>query len=112
VSSADPLEEIHVAVNRMQPPGYVYGSNDARESEVFLPDERISLDDAIRAFTLGTAFVNHLDAETGSIEAGKLADLTILDRDLVAEGAEHVGEASVGMTLVEGEAVYEAPGFA
>ncbi len=112
VSSADPLEEIHVAVNRMQPPGYRYGSDDARESEPFLPDERISLDDAIRAFTLGSATVNHLDEDTGTIEVGKLADLVVLDRDLFAAGPEQIGEASVGLTLVEGERVYEAPGFA
>ncbi|MEX2275212.1 MAG: amidohydrolase [Actinomycetota bacterium] len=112
VSSPDPLEEIHVAVNRMQPPDYPYGSDDPLENEPFFPDERISLDEALRAFTLGSAFVNHLDTETGSIEVGKLADLTVLDRDLFEAGDRHIAEASVQLTLVEGERVFEAPGFA
>ncbi|MEX2101559.1 MAG: amidohydrolase [Actinomycetota bacterium] len=111
VSSPDPLEEIHVAVNRMQPADYPYGSDDPLESEPFLPEERISLAAAVEAFTLGTAYVNHLDEQTGTITEGKLADLAVLDRDLFEEGDEHISEASVELTLVEGDVVYEAPSF-
>ncbi len=68
VSSPDPLEEIHVAVNRVAPPTYLYGNGNA---EVFLPDERLDLATAIAAFTMGSAYVNHLDDVTGSIEVGK-----------------------------------------
>jgi hypothetical protein len=74
VSSPNPLEEIHVAVNRVMPPNYPYGAN---RGEVFLPEERLDLETAIAAFTIGSAFVNHLDRETGSIEVGKLADIVL-----------------------------------
>jgi predicted amidohydrolase YtcJ len=107
VSSCDPLEEIHVAVNRKVPPGYAYGRGGPEEDEVFLPDERITLADAIHAFTMGSAFVNHLD-DTGSIEVGKLADLVVVDRNLFEHPPEEIAEANVELTLVEGERVYEA----
>jgi predicted amidohydrolase YtcJ len=100
VTSADPLREIEVATTRTSP--------DARESDPFLPGERLSLDQALNAFTTGSAFVNHLDAETGSIEVGKLADLVLLDRNLRAADAGPVGEARVQATWVEGVEVYRA----
>ena len=52
----------------------------------FLPEERLDLAEALEAFTIGSAYVNHLDDETGSLEVGKLADLVVLDRDLFARG--------------------------
>src|SRR5204863_3804244 len=70
VSSPDPFEEIHVAVNRRMPADYPYGVD---TNEVFLPEERLDLPTAIAAFTIGSAYVNHLDDVTGSIEPGKLA---------------------------------------
>ena len=66
--------------------------------------------DALAGFTNGSAYVNHLD-ETGSLEAGKLADFAVLDRDLFDRGAGAIGETSVVGTFVEGVAVFEAPGL-
>jgi predicted amidohydrolase YtcJ len=102
VSTPNPLLEMEVAVERTWPgsPG---------STEPFLPTERISLDDAIAAFTLGSAYVNHLDTETGSIEVGKLADLAVIDRDLFAPGAGPIGDAHVVLTTVGGQVVHEAP---
>ena len=96
VTTANPLLEIEVAVTRVDP--------GRRGSAPFLPDERLTLDEALAAFTLGTAWVNHLDRETGSIEVGKQADLVLLDRDLRAAGTP-IGEASVRDTFVAGERV-------
>jgi predicted amidohydrolase YtcJ len=110
VSSCDPLEEIHVAVNRMQAPGYAYGGGSPLEGEPFLPGEGIGLADAIHAFTMGSAFVNHLD-ETGSVEPGKLADLAVIDRNLFDHPVEEIAEARVELTLVEGAVVHEAASF-
>ena len=70
VSSPDPLWQMHVAVNRTVPPGYPYAPAGAGSS-VFLPPERITLPDAIAAFTIGSAYVNHADHVSGSIEAGR-----------------------------------------
>jgi predicted amidohydrolase YtcJ len=98
VTTANPLLEIEVAVTRVAP--------DTRELAPFLPDERLTLDAALRAFTIGTAYVNHLDADTGTIEVGKLADLVVLDRNLRAPDAGPIGDASVRLTFVEGEEVF------
>lgn len=102
VSTADPLLEMEVAVERV--------SDESRgEREPFLPDERLDLVDALAAFTAGSAYVNHIDAETGTLEVGKLADLAVLDRDLFDRGAGPIGAARVVGTFVEGRAVFEAP---
>jgi hypothetical protein len=104
VSSANPLFEMEVAVER----GYrdvVREAFDTREA--FLPEERIDLVDALAAFTAGSAYVNHLDATTGTLEVGKVADLAILDRDLFDRGAGAIGEARVVGTFIDGNPVFE-----
>jgi predicted amidohydrolase YtcJ len=99
VSSANPLLEMEVAVTRVAP--------EARDADPFLPEQRISLADALTAFTSGSAFVNRLD-ETGTIAPGKLADLAVLDRDPFAPGAGPIGDAKVVLTLVDGQVVFDA----
>jgi predicted amidohydrolase YtcJ len=98
VTTPDPLKEIEVAVTRVPS-----GKDDG---EPFLPHERLSLEQALEAFTLGSAYVNHLDHETGSIEVGKLADLAVIDRDLFRAPPQEFGRGRVVLTLVEGEPVY------
>lgn len=102
VSSPDPLLQVSVAVARRLP--------EDPAAEAFLPGECLDVESALEAATLGSAFVNHLDAETGSIEVGKLADLVVLDRHVAFDDAQAIAEARVALTLVEGERVYEAPG--
>lgn len=97
VTTANPLLEIEVAVHRVAP--------DSRGGPSFLPGERLTLDEALEAFTLGSAFVNHLDHETGSIEVGKFADIVVLDRNLRAPDAGPIGDASVRATYVAGRRV-------
>jgi hypothetical protein len=101
VTSANPLLEIEVATTRVD--------HRERAGQPFLPDERLSLDEALGAFTIGSAYVNHLDAETGSLEVGKLADLALLDRNIRAADAGPVGEARVMGTWLEGLEVFAAP---
>ena len=102
VSTANPLPQIEVAVTRVYP---------GESGEPLLPDERLDLPTALAAFTIGSAYVNCLERETGSIEPGKLADLVVLDRDLLAPGAGPPSETRVLATFVEGEPVFEDPGF-
>ena len=109
VSSPDPLEEMHVAVNRVMPEDYPYK---VESREVFLPDERIDLATAIAGFTIGSAYVNHLDEVTGSIEVGKYADLAVVDRNLFAHPPQEIADAKVVLTLVEGERVFAADDLA
>ncbi len=102
VSTPNPLEEMEVAVTRVYP-------ESRGASEPFLPEQRLTLAEAIRAFTVGSAYANHLDAETGTIEVGKLADLTVIDRDLFAPEAGPIGDGRVLGTFVGGRAVFEDP---
>ena len=101
VSTANPLEEIEVAVRRVAP--------DDRDGEPFLPAERVDLPAALDAFTAGSAYALRLEAETGTITPGKLADLAVLDRDPFDPGAGPIGDARVLTTLVEGEPVHADP---
>jgi predicted amidohydrolase YtcJ len=57
---------------------------------------------------MGSAYVNHLDTETGSIEVGKFADLVVLDRDLMVAGPGDLLSGNVQLTFVAGEKVFEA----
>ena len=100
VSTPNPLLEMELAVERV-------ADGSRGEKPAFLPDERIDLVDALAAFTAGSAYVNHLDGVTGTLEAGKYGDLAILDRDLFDRGAGAIGEVRVVATFVEGESVYE-----
>ena len=105
VSSPDPIEEMHVAVNRQAPASYLYGGE---SGDVFLPEERIDLATAIAGFTINAAYVNHLDDVTGSIEVGKFADLAVVDRNLFAHTVEEIHRGTVQATYVQGERVYQA----
>jgi predicted amidohydrolase YtcJ len=101
VSSPNPLWEMHIAVERKAPASY------AGERDVLLPEERLDLIDALAAVTSGSAYVNHLDDETGTLEVGKLADIAVLDRDLFDRGAGVIGDTRVVATFIEGVPVFE-----
>jgi predicted amidohydrolase YtcJ len=105
VSSPYPLWEMHVAVNRTVPPGYPYAGPGA--GHVFLPGDRIGLHDAIAAATIGSAYVNHADDVSGSLEPGKAADLVVLDRNLFAHPVEEIALAKVDLTIAAGRIVHE-----
>jgi hypothetical protein len=105
VSSPNPLWEMHVAVNRTAPTAYAYGGG---TSEPFLPRERLDLPTAIAGFTINSAYVNHLDDVSGSIEVGKRADLVVLDRNVFAHPVDEIADAEAVLTLVEGERVFDA----
>ncbi len=100
VSSANPLRAIHVAVNRSLP-----GSTGA-QAEPFLPGQRLELAAALAAYTTGSAYVNHLDDETGTIERGKLADLVVLDTDPFAHPAAEIAGTRIVATYVQGRQVH------
>jgi len=105
VSSPNPLEEMHVAVNRKMPPSYPFRVDN---TEVFLPDERIDLPTAMGAFTMGSAYANHREHDTGSIEVGKRADVAIFDRIVFDHPVEEIADTHCVATYVEGERVFAA----
>jgi len=104
VSTPDPLAAIHTAVNRTAAPGHEEG-----DFEPFLPDQAIDLGSSLVAYTAGSAWVNHRDHDTGTIEVGKLADVVVLDRDPFAGPPEQIGATRVLQTFVGGTRVYAAP---
>jgi predicted amidohydrolase YtcJ len=75
----------------------------------FVPNERISLEDTIKAYTLGAAFAGRREKTEGSLEAGKLADLIVLSQDLFRVEPDQVAETEVLLTMVGGKVVYESP---
>jgi hypothetical protein len=98
VTSPNPLLGIETAVTRADPYDEIPG--------VLLPDERIDLHDALAAYTIHNAYLNHQEDRTGSIEVGKLADLVVLDRNLFEIEASEIADAKVLLTLLGGEPVY------
>lgn len=109
VSSPNPLWGMHVAVNRTVFEGYPYGANERALTDPLLPEQRLDIETALTAYTRGSAFVNHLDDETGSIEEGKAADLAVLDQDLFAIDRSDIAKVGVLLTLVDGQPVFESP---
>ncbi|HYU47084.1 MAG TPA: amidohydrolase [Terriglobales bacterium] len=77
----------------------------------FVPQQRLSLDDTLRAYTIGAAFAGHREKTEGSIETGKLADLIVLDRNLYKIEPTEIGKTEVLMTMVGGKVVYESPNW-
>ena len=98
VSSLNPLDAIQVAVTRRGP--------DAPAGPAWLPDELVDLPTAIAAYTTNGAFLSFEEKRRGSIEAGKAADLIVLDRNLFKVPAQQIHEANVILTLLEGKVVY------
>jgi predicted amidohydrolase YtcJ len=112
VSSPNPMWEMAIAVHRKEPRRYADMVGERATKEPFLPDERIDLATAIHAFTMGSAYVNHLDDVTGSIQVGKEADLVVVDQNVFDLSLDELADAKVQLTLVAGEPVFVDPSFA
>ena len=75
---------------------------------IYIPEERITVADAVRAYTRGSAFAAFSDKQVGTLEAGKLADLAVLSQDIFAVPLETIGKTRVVTTMVGGKIVYNA----
>jgi predicted amidohydrolase YtcJ len=103
VSSVNPLDGIEVAVTRSSFEGAQAGKN------VFIPEERIDLPTALAAYTIGGAFANFWEKETGSLEVGKSAEVIVLDKNLFEIPPSELSEVRVLLTLFKGKTVYRDP---
>jgi predicted amidohydrolase YtcJ len=74
--------------------------------KTYIPDERISVEAAVRAYTQGSAYAAFSDDRVGTLEAGKLADLAVLSQDIFSSDPLTVGKTRVTMTMVGGKIVY------
>ncbi|CAN5352759.1 amidohydrolase [soil metagenome] len=100
VEPATPLGGIYAAVTRrtlddLNPGGWV-------------PEQKISVEEALRAYTIDAAYAEFTERTKGSLEVGKLADLVLLDRDITRVPPETIRDTSVLLTVVGGRVVFEA----
>ena len=100
VSTPDPLQALHVAVNRT-----AFGETGPAGEEPFLPEQAIALETAFAAYTSGSAWVNHRD-DAGVLRPGAVADLVVLDRDPFAGLPGEIGATQVVSTWVDGRQVH------
>jgi hypothetical protein len=103
VASPNPLFGIHAAVTRQTRDGTPAGG--------WYPEQRLTVGEAVWGFTMGPALVSGQEARLGSITPGKVADLVVLDRDILALGATapmEIAQTEVVMTVFDGRIVYEA----
>ncbi|HSG90323.1 MAG TPA: amidohydrolase [Pseudomonadales bacterium] len=100
VSSVNPLLAIEVAVTRRDPDGVIPGVLNAAQA--------VPLETMLAAYTREAAALMHQEAETGTIEVGKAADLVVLGRDLFEVPAEEIGEVPINLTLFRGSIVHDA----
>lgn len=104
-ASADPLQQLHVAVNRMLSARLGEPGSPATTVPL-LPAEAVALDAGIDAFTRGVAYVNHEEDVAGTLEPGKVADIAVLDQDLYAIAPTAIGDTSVALTIAGGRVVH------
>lgn len=97
VTTANPLAEIEVAVRRVSP--------ENREMTPFMPEQALTLETALSAFTAGSAYVNH-DDDAGRLRVGARADVAVLDRDILGNGRVLPADASVTLTIAAGRVVH------
>jgi predicted amidohydrolase YtcJ len=100
VAPPTPLEGIHAAVTR--------ATVDGKRPGGWVPEQRIGVEEALAAYTSGAAYARFEEGERGTVAAGRLADLVVIDRDLTGVAPEAIREAAVVMTVVGGRVVYEA----
>lgn len=99
VAPLNPLTGIYAAVTRR--------TLDGRHPEGWFPEQKIALEEALHGYTLNGAYAEFAEDRKGSVEAGKLADLVVLDRNIFDIPSEKIIEAQVVMTIVGGRIVYQ-----
>ena len=99
VAPPTPLEGIYAATTRR--------TIDERNPGGWVPEQKITVEEALRAYTRGGAFASFEDKERGVLAAGALADFVIIDRDLTRVPVEQIRNARVVLTAVGGRVVYE-----
>src|SRR5437867_7422194 len=99
VAPLNPLLSIYAAVTRR--------TLDGKNPGGWVSEQKISVEEAIRAYTVGSAFAEFQDKEKGTITPGKLADLVILSQDIFKIDPNEIEKVKVVMTIMDGRVVYE-----
>lgn len=99
VVELDPLHEVYAAVTRQ-----LFDGNPA---EGWVPEQRITLAEALRAYTWGSAYCEGKEEEVGTLEAGKAADVIVLSKNLFAVKPRQILDTEVDLTVFNGRVIYE-----
>jgi predicted amidohydrolase YtcJ len=99
VAPPTPLEGIYAAVTRR--------TLDDKNPDGWIPEQKIGVEDALRAYTSTAAYASFDEGIKGSLERGKLADIVMIDRDLTTIAPETIRDAKIVKTIVGGKIVYE-----
>ncbi len=100
VAPLDPMLSIYAAVTRR--------TLDGKNPNGWVAEQKISVEEAVRAYTVGSAYAEFQDGVKGSITPGKLADLVILSRDIFKIDPKEIEKVKVVMTIVDGRVVFES----
>jgi predicted amidohydrolase YtcJ len=101
VAPLDPIWGLYAAVTRR--------TLDGRNPSGWLPEQKVTLGEALRAYTAGVAHAGFMDDRVGVLRAGMLADMVLLDRDLFRVPPTSLSQAGVRTTIVGGRIVFEHP---
>ncbi|MEO8878823.1 MAG: amidohydrolase [Gemmatimonadaceae bacterium] len=101
VAPAIPIQGIYGAVTRE--------TLDGKHPGGWIPEQKITVEDALRAYTSGAAYASFEENIKGTLEPNKLADFVLIDRDLTRIPPDDIRNARVMMTIVGGKIVYEQP---
>jgi predicted amidohydrolase YtcJ len=99
VAPLDPMQGIYAAVTR--------ATLDGKNPQGWVPEQKITVAEAVEAYTLGSAYAEFQEKEKGSITPGKLADLVVLSDDIFSIAPERIKDVKVEATIVGGRIVYE-----
>ena len=99
VAPLDPMLTIYAAVTRR--------TLDGKNANGWVPEQKISVAESVRAYTTGSAYAEFQEKVKGSITPGKLADLVILSQDLFKIDPQEIEKVKVVLTMVDGRVVYE-----
>jgi hypothetical protein len=99
VAPLDAIAGIYAAVTRR--------TLDGRNPDGWIPEQKLTLEETLRCYTIENAFAAFEEGEKGSIAQGKAADLTVLSADLFAVDPKDIRSVDVDLTMVDGEVVYE-----
>jgi predicted amidohydrolase YtcJ len=102
VAPPTPLLGIYAATTRR--------TTDGKNPDGWIPEQKIGVEDALRAYTSGGAYAMFADSTRGTLEPGKLADLTVIDRDITKIPPQEIENAHIVMTIVGGKVVYQRSG--
>ncbi|MBL8166724.1 MAG: amidohydrolase [Acidobacteria bacterium] len=99
VAPMEPLMGIYGAVTRR--------TLDGKRPQGWVPEQKISVAEAVKAYTYGSAYASFTEAQKGTLEVGKLADLVVLSADIFKINPVEIEKARVVLTIFDGKVVYE-----